>query len=97
MTEEAPGTSPEQAGRPAPPVDKDAWKLVYFGQVSRDLVPYHPDPPEAPEDELTQAALSDPDSVTRGDGSPAQPTFWRVLVLLAVAIGALAFVFWRTR
>jgi hypothetical protein len=96
MTEDEPGTTPEAAGRPVQPVDKDAWKLVYFGQVSRDLVPYHPDPPEAPEDELTQAALSDPESVTRDEGAPSTPTFWRVLVLMAVAIGALAFVFWRT-
>jgi hypothetical protein len=97
MTEldEGPGTDPEQPGAPKP-VDKDAWKLVYFGQLSRDLVPYHPDPPEAPEDELTQAALSDPDSVTRGETATTGPTFWRVLTVVAIAIGSLALVFWRT-
>ncbi len=98
MTEldEGPGSEPEEAGRPNPPVDKDAWKLVYFGQLSRDLVPYHPDPPEAPEDELTQAALSDPDSVTRGEPAGSGPTFWPVLAVVAIAIGSLALVFWRT-
>lgn len=95
MTEPGAGPDPGPEGT-EPVVDKDAWKLVYFGQLSRDLVPYHPDPPEAPEDELTQAALSDPDSVTRGEGASSGPTFWRVLVLMAVAIGALAMVFWRT-
>jgi len=95
MNDPEPRPEPGPDG-PPPPADKDAWKLVYFGQLSRDLVPYHPDPPEAPEDELTQAALSDPDNVTRGDGAASGPTFWRVLVLMAVAIGALAMVFWRT-
>ncbi|MDR3672389.1 MAG: hypothetical protein P4L36_16190 [Holophaga sp.] len=84
-------------GTPPPAADKDAWKLVYFGQISRDLVPYHPDPPEAPEDELTQAALSDPDGATRGEsGAGSAPTFWRLLVVLAVAVVSLALVFWRT-
>ena len=81
-----------------PPRDRDAWKLVYFGQISRDLVPYHPEPPEAPEDELTRAALADPESPTRGEAGPLPgPTFWRVLAVLAVAVVSLAVVFWRTR
>jgi hypothetical protein len=87
---------PDPAEQPVPPVDKDAWKLVYFGQLSRDLVPYHPDPPEAPEDELTRAALEDPDGATRGEVPDSGPTFWRVLVVVAVAIASLALVFWRT-
>jgi hypothetical protein len=93
-----PGEGPEEPREGAPPAgDKDAWKLVYFGQISRDLVPYHPDPPEAPEDELTQAALSDPESATRGEaGTGSGPTFWRLLVVVAVAIISLAMVFWRT-
>jgi hypothetical protein len=85
---------------PAPgccPGDRDAWKLVYFGQISRDLVPFHPEPPEAPEDELTRAALSDPDSQTRGEpGHDTRPTLWRLLAVLAVAVIALGLVFWRT-
>jgi hypothetical protein len=85
------------AGPEAPPKDKDAWKLVYFGQISRDLVPYHPEPPETPEDELTRAALEDPDSVTRGEPQPAGPTLWRVLAVFALAVTALALVFWNRR
>jgi hypothetical protein len=83
-------------GAPPPTEDKDAWKLVYFGQISRDLVPFHPDPPETPEDELTRAALSDPDGATRGESGTSGPTFWRLLVVVAVAVIALALVFWRT-
>lgn len=91
--------NPGTPGSPDPaPKDRDAWKLVYFGQISRDLVPYHPEPPEAPEDELTRAALTDPDSATQGE-TPAHPapTFWRVLAVLALVVVALAVVFWRTR
>lgn len=89
---------PDAAEEPGPPPrDQDAWKLVYFGQISRDLVPYHPEPPEAPEDELTRAALEDPDSVTRGEPAPVGPTLWRVLAVFAIAVGALALVFWRSR
>lgn len=87
---------PEAPEPPEPPRDKDAWKLVYFGQISRDLVPYHPDPPEAPEDELTRAALEDPDSVAKGEDVPTGPTLWRVLAILALAVAALALVFWKS-
>jgi len=87
----------ENPAGPKDPRDKDAWKVVYFGQLSRDLVPYHPDPPEAPEDELTQAALADPESVILGDRAGGNPTFWRALTVVAVAITALALVFWRSR
>jgi hypothetical protein len=87
---------PEPCAVP-PPKDREAWKLVYFGQISRDLVPYHPEPPEAPEDELTRAALEDPDSVTRGEAEPIGPTLWRVLAVIAIAVGALALVFWNRR
>lgn len=94
--EEIPGTDPEPGA--SAPKDKDAWKVVYFGQLSRELVPYHPDPPETPEDELTEAALSDPESSTRGEPrSPGRPTLWRALTVLGVAIIALALVFWRGR
>ena len=91
-----PDGRPERLEPPLPK-DKDAWKMVYFGQLSRDLVPYHPDPPEAPEDELTQAALTDPDSVTRGEPDGGAPTLWRLLAVVTVAVAALALVFWRSR
>ena len=101
MTERFQGEpGPATPGQPegqGPPVDRDAWKTVYFGQLSRDLVPYHPDPPEAPEDELTQMALADPDSVTRIEATESAPTFWRLLTVVAVAVGSLALVFWRRR
>jgi hypothetical protein len=46
-----------------------------------------------PEDALTRAALLDPESDApmpdRG------PTGWRVVILILVAVGALAFVFWK--
>jgi hypothetical protein len=68
---------------------------VYFGQISRDLVPYHPEPPEAPEDELTREAMEDPAALQpEGTCNPA-PTLWRLIVVLLVAVGALAIVFWR--
>lgn len=75
---------------------QEAWRTVYLGQLSADLVPFHPEPPEAPEDELTQAALTDPGDVTVGAGRPDGPaSFWRVLVVLAIGVSALAVVFWR--
>ena len=53
-----------------------------------------PEPLPQPEDELTRAALDDPSDV-RQHGSPDAPTLWRVLTVIAVAVGALAIVFWR--
>jgi hypothetical protein len=47
-------------------------------------------PPE--EDELTQAALSDPESVHEQAPDP-HPTFWRVLVVVIIALVALTVVF----
>lgn len=74
----------------------EPWKTVYFGQLSQDLVPYHPDPPEAPEDELTRAALEDERDVRRAPPADSSaPTFWRLITVVAVAVIALALVFWR--
>jgi hypothetical protein len=91
--------TPDQ-GQP-PPVgeiphgDPDAWKVVYFGQVSQDLVPRHPEPPETPEDELTQLALGDPGDVRHEGSHPAPgPTLWRLLFLILLAIAALTLVLW---
>jgi len=74
------------------PGERDAWMPVVMGQVCQDLVPKHPEPPEANEDELTRAALADPADVANQD-SDARPTFWRVLVLIFIAVGALSIVF----
>ena len=67
-----------------------------MGQISADLVPFHPAPPEASEDELTQAAMADPRDVNLDTGHQAgSPTLWRLLTVLLVAVAALAVVFWR--
>jgi hypothetical protein len=51
-------------------------------------------PPEAsgPEDFLTETALGDPGEAEPDEGD-AQPTFWRVVVLILVAVVALSVVF----
>jgi hypothetical protein len=72
--------------------DQDAWKPVILGQVSGNLVPPHPGAPESPEDELTRAALEDPLDVNDQEPDP-HPTFWRVLVVVLIAVGALSVVF----
>jgi hypothetical protein len=74
------------------PVGRDAWMPVVMGQVAGGFVPPHPGPPEAPDDELTQAALSDPCDV-RQQEEDVRPTFWRVLVLVLIAVAALSIVF----
>ena len=89
---------PESTRDPAPvPGDPEAWKLVYFGPLSRDLLPPHPGPAECQEDELTQAALTDPESATRGEREQRGPTFWRALAVVALALASLAFIFWLKR
>ncbi|BDU75036.1 hypothetical protein [Mesoterricola silvestris] len=77
-------------------VDPDAWKAVVMGQASRDLVAPHPEPAEAPEDELEREALTDPAARFREEHDP-QPTLWRVVVLVVVAVAALSVVFGLTR
>ena len=85
-------TSPGGIWPPPPPPDPEGWRTVVLGQVSRDILPPHPEPPEAEQDELTLAALSDPADVRREEGDP-NPTFWRVLVVVLVAVAALSIVF----
>jgi hypothetical protein len=70
----------------------EGWKPVVMGQVSGDLVPPHPEPPEATEDELTLAALTDPADVSRQEAG-THPTVWRVLILILIAVAALSMVF----
>lgn len=45
------------------------------------------------DDELTRAALSDPAAFE--EPLPPQPSFWRVVALVLVAVGALAMIFWK--
>lgn len=86
--------NPEKEGQELPP--RDAFREVYFGQLAQPLVPDHPEAPEAEEDELTQAALSDPDSQRLSLPQNNQPTLWRVVALVIFAIAALGIVFvWR--
>ena len=72
-------------------VSHDSFHQVVLGQVSEPLVRPHPEPPEAEEDELTRAALGDPDSDVLV-GRP-EPTAWRLVMILLVAAGALWIVF----
>jgi hypothetical protein len=51
----------------------------------RGLVP-------APDDELTRAALEDRDTLDLPDD---RPTVWRLVVIIAFAVVALAIVFWK--
>lgn len=73
---------------------QDGFRKVYFGEIADPLVAPHPEPPEASEDELTQAALMD-----TGHAYPEQtepmPTAWRSVMLLLIGAGALAYVFWK--
>jgi hypothetical protein len=54
------------------------------------------EPSGEPLDELTRAALNDPGNVNAVGSEPGPPTLWRVLVVIAVAVAALAMVFWRS-
>ena len=72
-------------------VSHDSFHQVVLGQVSEPLVRPHPEPPEAEEDELTRAALGDPDPDVLV-GRP-EPTAWRVVLILLVAAAALWIVF----
>ena len=88
--------SPEPEAPDQATLHQDGFRKVYLGQVSDPIFPSHPEPPEAPEDELTQQAIHDPDAGIRDAALPA-PLFWRVLFLVFLAVVALAIVFWRWR
>lgn len=93
----APEPSPraeEVPGLGGQPPSQDTFRRVYLGQVSDPLVAPHPEPPEAPEDELTQEALADPAQSVR-DMTQAKPTLWRAVFLIVLGVLALAVVFWR--
>lgn len=75
---------------------QDTYRKVMFGEVSDPLFPPHPAPAEATEDDLTRAAMEDP-AACEVEAPHANPTFWRVVVVLVVAIAALTLVFWKIR
>jgi hypothetical protein len=75
-------------------VEQDSFRHVMFGQLADGLLPPCKAPQGSDEDELSRAALSDPDAST-DEGHQYQPTAWRVIFLLVVAAAALAIVFWK--
>lgn len=88
--------APEDLPDPNDPVTggaHDGFKKVMFGQLSEPMVRAHPEPPEAEEDELTRAALADPDAGLDRQGT--EPTAWRWVMILLVAAVALGIVFGR--
>ncbi len=81
-------TDPEQAI-----LHQDTYRKVMFGEVADPLYPPHPGPPEAEEDELTRAAMSDPAAHNLNMSNP-NPTAWRIITVFGVAVLALSIVFW---
>jgi hypothetical protein len=75
-------------------VKQDSFRHVMFGQIADGLLPPCQSSQVSDEDELSQAALSDPDA-SADAGHQYQPTAWRVIFLLVVAAAALAIVFWK--
>jgi hypothetical protein len=87
--EQGPGGPPDPGGEPAP---QDTFRKIYFGQLSDPLLPEPEVPSSTTEDELTRAALEDPDAY-QGEEIDPRPTSWRWVFLLLLAVGALAVVF----
>ena len=87
--EPEPGERPELEESPGP---QDSYRRIMFGQLSDPLLPAPFPPTQTPEDELTRAALEDPDALM-GENIDPEPTTWRWVFLLLLAIGALAIVF----
>jgi hypothetical protein len=89
--DEGPGRPEEE--RPVP-VHQDTFRKVYFGQLSDPIYPAPEPGEETPEDDLTRAALSDPDAL-KGETFDPRPTSWRWVFLLLLAVAALGTVFWK--
>lgn len=88
---------PERDGPMEPPdgpVVQDTFRKVYFGQISDPLIPEPRVPVDTPDDELTRAALADPDAL-KGEVVEGGPTAWRWVFLLLLAVAALAIIFWK--
>lgn len=78
----------------APP--QDTFRKVYFGPLADPLIPaVREDPAPDAEDELTRAALEDPDAQQLNLPQDGQPTLWRLVVLILFAVAALGIVFVR--
>ena len=90
-----PPNEPEAGARPDPeePLGpQDSYRRIMFGQLSDPLLPAPYPPTQTPEEELTRAALEDPDAL-QGENIDPGPTTWRWVFLLLLAVGALAIVF----
>ncbi len=75
---------------------QDCFRKVCMGQVCDPLFPAHPEPEEAPEDELTRAALEDPAAFQVHAPGPISG-LWRLVALISLAVIALGIVFWSQR
>lgn len=75
-------------------VQQDGFRNVMFGQIADGLVPPHPEAPESDDDELSRAAMSDPDAIEIEEHQ-TPPTPWRVIFLMAIVVISLAIVFWK--
>jgi len=84
----------EPEGLEERPPPQDSFRRIYFGQISEPLVPEPDLPSLTPEDELTRAALEDPDAL-KGETIDPGPTTWRWVFLLLLTVGALGIVFWK--
>lgn len=90
-----PHTPPERETEldPVTGGSQDSFKRVVFGQLAEPMVRPHPEPPEAEEDDLTRAALGDPEAGR--ETAHDEPTVWRMILIALVAATALAIVFGR--
>jgi hypothetical protein len=76
-------------------VHQDSFRKVYLGQASDPIYPPCSCQGGVDEDELTRAALEDPDAVHQRPPH-VQPGLWHLIFLAALAVFALGFIFvWR--
>jgi hypothetical protein len=75
-------------------VKQDGYRHVIFGQIADGLIPLRPGPSVSTDDELCNAALSDP-AASELEKQKQQPTPWRIVFLIALVSFALAVVFWK--
>lgn len=75
-------------------VKQDGYRHVMFGQIADGLIPSHTGSPESTDDELCQAAMSDPDAIEIEEPQ-TPPTPWRVIFIMTIVAISLAIVFWK--